>query len=253
MALMEFLEQNAVNTTTQMTAPSANTGTLAYLVDRNVNLGFTSVNYNTGTAIALGFTFSPAVTLSHVLIQNHNLKGFRLYYNSVTANSLSIVTQNSASTTYISFATVTGINSIDLQMDSTTVANNGEKAVGEIVFTERQLVFARNPSVDDWSPAILRKQIVHDMPDGGSKVYNIRDKYRTNLSWSFITQAFHDSLLAQYTAALPLYFVPFPTTTAWSGAAYEVVWTGPFDFKHGDNSKDQGFSGSMELRQTAGG
>ena len=52
-----------------------------------------------------------------------------------------------------------------------------------------------------------------------------------------------------------MYFVPFPTTTAgeWDGKAAECAWVGDFDFKHGENSKTQGFSGSINLRETAGG
>ena len=254
MGLMEFLDQNLVNTTTQMTVPASNTGTAAYLVNRNVGLGFTSVGYTTSTTLTIGFTFSPAVNVSHILLQNHNVRDGYFRYNSLAANTLATLALNSASTTYFSFATVTGINSIDFVMSLSTVADT-EKRLGEIVITTRRLQFDRNPSVDDWWPETARKQIVHEMPDGGAKVYNIRDKFRAKLRWSFITQAFHDSLLAVYDRALPQYFVPFPTTAAggWSGAAYEVVWLGTFNFKHGDNAKVSGFIGDVDLKQTAGG
>lgn len=252
MALMEFLKQNLVNTTTQMTVTTAQTGTIQYVFDRNINLGFTSVGFDSSSTLVLGFTFATPQTMSHILLQNHNLKDFRIYYNSVTANSLLVATTNSETSTYLAFSTVTGINSLDIQMNVAQAAST-EKRIGEVILTERRLVFERNPSVTDWKPNIRRKQIVHDMPDGGVKVYNIRDKFQAKLGWKFITSAFETSLLTVFGESLPLYFPPFPTTTGWDGAAYEVVWVGDFEFKHGDNSKSQGFEGGIDIRQTAGG
>ena len=252
MASMEFLDQNDLNTTTQMTAPSSNTGTVAYIFDRNVGLGFTSVGYTTSTTLSLGITFSTAQNLSHILLQNHNIRDGFFRYNSLSANTLGTLSLNSASTTYFSFATVTGINSVDFVMSAATTVDT-ERGIGEWFVGERRFVLTRNPSSVDWMPETSRKQIVHDMPDGGVRVFNIRDKFKARLKWSFIPEAFKDSLLAIYNRALPQYFLPFPTTTAWSGEAYEVYWVGPFDFKHGDNAKASGFGGSMELKQTAGG
>lgn len=251
MALMEFLTANAVNTTTQLTMQAANTGTAAYIFDRNINLGFTSVNYNSTTASVISITFSPAVVLSHLMIQNHNLKDFRVYWNSVTANSIIATTTNSATSTYVSFASTT-VTVVDIQMNN-TITGSSEKSFGELVLGERRLQFARNPSAQDWHPVIRRKQIVHEMPNGGVKVYNIRDNYQARLKWSFISDAFRNSLYTEYVNGNPLYFVPYPTTTGWAGEAYETAIIGDFDFTYGENSKTQGWNGDIMLRQTAGG
>src|SRR6185436_12297661 len=106
-----------------------------------------------------------------------------------------------------------------LQLDSTIVAGE-EKTVGELVVANRQLQFERNPSVRAWRPTVFRKQIEHQMPDGGTALFNIQDKYQAQLSWEFVTADFRDSLFDVFTAADPLYFVPFPTTTAWDGVAF---------------------------------
>ena len=251
MALMEFLTANLLNTTTLMTMQAANTGTAAYAFDRNISLGFTSVNYNSTTASVISITFPQATVISNVMLQNHNLRDFRIYYNSVTANSIIATTTNSATSTYTLFASVT-VNSIDIQMNN-TITGSSEKAFGEFVVAERRLQFVRNPSTENYIAAIKRKQIIHEMPDGGVKVYNIRDKFNANLKWQFITDAFRSSLLTEYNRALPIYFVPFPTTTGWSGDAYEVLVTGDFDFRYGENSKTQGWNGGLTIRQTAGG
>lgn len=249
---MEFLKQNLLFTTTQMTVPANNTGTMSYVFDRNVSLPFTSVGYNSTSTLVMGITFSPAVNITHVLLQNHNLKDFRIYYNSVTANSIAVETTNSFTYSYFSIPTATSVLSIDIQMNSAMTAGS-EKIIGELIISERRLQFERNPSVADWKPSLRRKQIIHEMPDGGVRVYNIRDKFQSKLKWNFITSTFHSNLNTVFTEANPLYFVPFPTTTAWPGEAYEVLWTGDFDFKHGDNAKAAGYTGNMEIRQTAGG
>lgn len=257
MAVMEFLRQNLLNTTTMVTTTANNgNGTFAYAFDRNLRLKYSTVGYSSDTVAAFSCTFTSATPVSHILIQNHNLRKFRVYYNSVTANSLAVVANNSASSTYISFATVT-VNSIELemelQMSSGAVQADVEKSFGEIVIGDRLLAFERNPSVDNWSPSIVRKQIIHEMPDGGVKVRQVKDKFNTRISLEYITTSFRDSLYSLYSSAMTMYFIPFPTTTGWDGRAYESAWIGDFDFNYAENSKTQGFNGSIDLRETAGG
>lgn len=250
MALMEFLKANKLNTTTMLVVPTANTGTQAYLFDRNIRLGFTSVNYDSTTSAVVSVVFAQPTVLSHILIQNHNLRQFRAYYNSVTANSLGIVTANSATSTYLSFASIT-VNSVDIQMDN-TIAGSVEKSIGELVMTERRLQFERNPSHGDWKPTLHRKKIRHEMPDGGVKLLIIRDKFRARMEWEFVTTSFRDSLLSVYEDALPVYFAAYPTTTSWDGRAYEVHWSNDFDFTFSSNAKDSGQGGTMLLEETPG-
>jgi hypothetical protein len=245
---MEFLGENLLNTTTQLKIDS-NTDLASYLFDRSVALGYTTNGYTGATTTVISVEFSSPVVLSHVLMQNHNLKGFRLFYNSVTANALvPAVTTNSETSSYFSFASVT-VSSVQLQMD-TTIAAGVERSVGELVLLERQLQFERNPTVKKWKPTVFRKQIEHEMPDGGTAVFNIRDKYRASLSWDYVTTSFRDALFGVFQTADPLYFVPFPTTTGWDGVAYEAAWVDDFDFKHTTNDKVQGFSGSILLKET---
>lgn len=257
MALMEILQQSLLNTTTQITTTANNgAGTFQYSFDRNIRLGYSTVGYSSSTVAGFSIVFSQTTPVSHILIQNHNLRQFRAYYNSVTANSLAVVAGNSATSTYLSFATVSVSNielEMELQMSSGAVQADIEKTFGEIIVANRQLVFARNPSVQDWTPSFKRKQLIHEMPDGGIKAYQIRDKFQTKLKWSFITETFRNDLYTIYSSAAAFYFVPFPTTSAWDGQAYEVLWPGDFDFKHGDNSKSQGFGGSVLFRETTGG
>lgn len=249
MALMEFLSANKLNTTGTIVAQSGNTGTVSYLFDRNTGLGFTTVGYESTSSAVLSIVFPSPTVLTNIMIQNHNLKQFRIYYDSTTANSLANFTTNSASSTYLSFASVT-VNSIDIQMDVATAINT-EKTIGEFILSERQVAFERNPSAQNFQNTTARTRVIHTMPDGGVTMYNIANKFRAKMKWEFITASFQNSLLTIYNSALPVYFVPFPTTTSWSGEAYEIIWTNDFEFSYSDNSKTQGFTGTIEIRQTS--
>lgn len=246
---MEFLGKNLLNTTSMVLIDSG-TSTVQYLFDKNRNIGYGTLGYDSTTATVLSVEFAQPTVLSNIILQTHNLKSFSIFYDSATANSLYSTTTNSATNNYIEFASVT-VSSIQLQMNEATAAV--ERSIGELVITEREIEFERNPSVDNFKPILFRQQVKHSMPDGGMSLYNIRDKYRSKLSWKFITSSFHSQLLSIYEGGDELYFVPWPTTTSWDGAAYSVVWIDDFDFRHSSNDKQQGYSGSIDLRETPSG
>lgn len=249
MALMEFLKQNKLNTTTMITVPANQTGTLAYLFDRNTGLGFTSVGYDSNTSLALTVTFPTPTVLSHVFLQHHNLAQYRVFYDGVTANSLAVVATNSETSTYHAFASTT-VSSVTIQMDRAKTAAT-ERQLGEFVVTERRLQFERNPSFKDYVPVVARKRIRHEMPDGGMAHFNIKNKFKAKLSWKFLSAVFAASLRTVYDEAAALYFLPFPTTTAWDGVAHEVLWDNDFDFADDENSRTQGKGGEIKLWETS--
>lgn len=248
MANMEFLTANLLNTTTQAKVDS-NTDTVEFLFDGNLKIGYSTEGYSSNTSTILSIEFDSPTIISHVLMQVHNLKDFRVFYDSVTANSLDVTSSNSATSSYISFSSVT-VSSIQIQMDQAMTADT-EKEINELVIAERQTQFERNPNIKNYKPIIDRTQVRHVMPDGGITLFNVRDKFKTKLKWEFITQSFHDTLKDIYDDGDALVFVPFPTTTAWDGNGYEVVWSKDFDFKHSTNDKQQGFGGNIILEQTA--
>lgn len=250
MAEMEFLKTNILDTTTMLTIDSG-TGTSQYLFNRNTKLGYSSVGYNSTTATTIIVTFNSTTPVSHILLQGHNLKQFELFYDTQTAgHTLASYTTNSETSTYISFSTVSAAN-IQLKMTD-TIQGSVEKNVGEFIITERQMVFTRNPNAALYNPFIDRKQIEHEMPDGGTILFNVKDKFKAKIGLRYISTSFYNSLLSIYEDADALYFVPFPTTTSWNGKAYHVVWRGGFDFKFVDNVKNY-YSGNILLKETASG
>ena len=252
MARMEFLKQNLYNTTTNIVVPSG-TDVADALFDRSTSKFWESVGA-TAASIVVSIKFTTPRVVSHLLLQGHNLKRFRVFYNSVTANTFPTnvnVTTNSDTSSYFNLGSTT-VSSIQVQMDSTTVAG-AEYRIGELIATERLCVFERNPAADDYSPVIMKKRVVHEMPDGGVKVYEISQKFRADMRWKFITTSFRDSLLSVFDLAEPFTFAPFPTATSWDGFAKQVVWDGDFDFSHDTNDKEQGFGGKVRIREVASG
>lgn len=245
---MEFLRSNQYETTTSIVVQS-NTNTAQFLFDRNTDLDYATLNYNSTTSAVISVVFGSPTILSHILLQSHNLRQFRIYYDSVTANSLANVSANSATSHYFAFASVT-VNSIDLQMDN-TIAGSVEKSVGEFVLTERLVQFSRNPSAKDFDPVTKMHRVIHNMPDGGKSALIIKPKFKAKLKWEFITDAFKSSLETVYNAVNAVYFVPYPTSTSWDGTAKECIWTNDFDFSYDENSKTQGQGGSIVIEETA--
>lgn len=252
MSVMKFLDRSLVNTTTMIIVGS-NTDLSQYIFDRDTETQYSSLGFADDlTSTIISIVLNSGSSVDRIFIQNHNLRQFRIFYNSTTASVFSpdaLVSSNSATAHYFSFATTT-VNSIQIQMDKTIVANQ-EKAVGEIYIGALKLDFERNPAADSFKPLIYRKQVEHEMPNGGISQYNVGDKNRYSLKFKFLTETFKDDLLDVYNESEAFYYLPFPTTTSWDGKAQEVVWSGGFDFTYSSNPKDAGFSGSINLKETA--
>ena len=249
MATQEILSKNLLNNTSQV-AVDSNTATTKKLFDRNTSLRYITSGYNSATVTNITISFTAATVISHVLLQNHNLATFSIFYDGTTTNQLFSTTANAISNTYIGFSSVT-VSSITLRA-TTTFPTSVEKYVGELVIAERRLVFERNPSFKGFTPELIPKQIVHNMPDGGVSVYWIRDKFQAKIGWQFITSGFKENLRDIFESHTAFYFLAKPTTTSWDGRAYECSWIGPFNFKPSTNEEQQGFGGDFLVRQTYG-
>ena len=253
MSNMEFLRDNLLNTTTQLKVDS-NTALTDFLFDRNINLLYETSGYTTNTSTIISIEFDDPTVVSNIVLLNHNFKQFRAFYNSVTANTFSIdinETKNSDSSSYFNFDSLT-VNSIQIQIDEATEADV-ERTIGQLISTEKLLSFENNPEAKKYKPNINITRVKHKMPDGGITMFNIKDKFSSQIGLRLISESERDNLFDIYEAADPLYFLPFPTTSAWDGKAYSVLWTSKFDFRHEANVKASGFTGKIILEERASG
>lgn len=249
---MLFLRPNELNTTTIVRVDAANTLTVAYAFDRDKATKWTTIGYQTTTSTIFSIEFSTATVIDTLYLQNHNLKQFRIFYNSTTANTFTpniSETTNSATSNYYSVGTTT-VSSLQIQIDR-AMTTDTERTIGEIYAGSLMLSFERDPSAANYKPVVDAQKIIHRMPNGGVTQFIIANKFKAQISWKFLTESFYNSLLNIYETGTTFGFVPFPTTTSWDGKAYECAWTNDFDFKHSDNNKDAGFGGSIQIEEVA--
>lgn len=249
MRTMEFLTKNLLNTTTMVTVASG-TGTVEYLFDRNISVSYTSESNTGNTSSVMTVTFDNPTVLSRIMLQNHNLKQFRIFRDGATASTFTPdinVSQNSE-TSSLFVVNSTTVSSISLQMDD--VINSQERQIGEFYVGDCSVALEYNPDATNYDPKLYRQKIKHTMPDGGTNLYIVANKFQANLSLKFISETIKTGLRNIFNDSDAFYFVPEGTTSGWAGEAHEVVWANDWDFTYAENSKTQGHEGKITLEET---
>lgn len=253
---MEFLSRNFYETTTAITVNS-NTSTAENLMDTNVRRQYISQLFaDDDTTTSITITFTQTQTVDRIAMLSHNVKTMNVFYDGVTANTFAITglttasqfTNNSTTNSYWKVTPV-ACSSITFDLKGTIVPDS-EKAVGYLMVSEQELDFARIPSAGDFTPNIKRKELNHELSDGGIRSHVVADKWDVSIKFKYIDEDFRDDLKAIYDAQENKIFVPFGTVTGWDGILFEAAWIGPFGFyKYSDNAAASGFSGSISLRE----
>lgn len=254
---MTFYRSNFVNTTTMLTVTTGST-TVANVFDRKYDTQYASSgDASDATTTTLGIVFTTSKNISAIVLENINVKGFRVYYNSNTANTFTLLngdttvsywSQNSCTSMMLMFATVS-VDSVCIDM-STTIIANSEKKVGEVWVLEKYHEFTYNPDSAGYDPSFYRKEYKHEMSDGGIVTYFIQDNYRAKVKRKYVDPSEYATLLAMYRLYDTLTFVPFPTGTSdWDETIYAVNWVGDFDFAYTTNVPDNGYSGTINIQE----
>lgn len=262
MGNMEFCLMNYLNTSTLASITSGTTS-VSKLYDRNNSLYWTSNGDNsdlTTTTIRIGFASSK--NISRIILEDINLKSFKIYYNSNTANLITLIgaltnasswASNSETSLYLKFATLS-VNQITIDMTATMIANQ-EKQIGEFWITDKYHVLEYQPDTSGFIPKFNRKQYAHEMSDGGSAVYIVQDNFKCSLKRDYVSSTEFTKFLGLYQLYDSFIFTPFPTGTAWVDEnlkIYAVNWTNDFDFtKFIHNEKGLGYTGQMQLEEIA--
>lgn len=258
--MMEFLEPNHVNTTTQID-PGGSTLTVGNLFFPDERRQFITDGFeDDNTTASVTISFNETVTVERIAIKETNLKGFTIFYDGSTANTFSLTStgattasdfsSNSETSMYLKCASV-GVTSVTLDLKSTQTANS-EKAIGFFALSEVALEFERNPSSKNYKPVVNWKQIEHKLSDGGVRVTKIQRKRSADIKFKHITETFRNDLFTIYKRQEPVMFVPFGTTTSWDEFIAEMAWTGEFDFfEYSDDAVSAGFEGKITLNETS--
>jgi len=265
MSEFSFFKTNFLNTTTLVTVDSG-TGSVYNLFDRNEADQYSSVGKGDDTAgHTIGIEFPSSRNLTGIVLQNINLKGFRLYYNSNSANTFtftsttetttSLWTQNSSTSLFLQFSTQ-ACTSVFIDA-TTTISANEEKKIGQIWLLEKRVELSRNPDARSYKAKLDRREFVHELSGGGWASYIIDEYFSADIRLNYWDKTETADLLDLYDDRGAFVFAPFPTGTAWYESwyedIYECIWQKDFEFKQpaASNFLDVGFRGTIRLRETA--
>lgn len=235
------------------------TSTIEYLFDRDKNTEWSKNVFSGGSSFDIILDFGTTTVVDGVMFRNSNFYDLAISAaNTTTVDTATSFTNisgasvaaNSEAFKYIGFSATT-LTAIRLTFTPQS-ATTSELNIGELIVANRLVECERNPTTQNYKNQLFRKQIRHEMPDGGTKLFNIKDKFRAKLTWAFITENFKDELFELFEGNEAYVFIPFPTTTGWDGDAFETVIVGPFDFNYGANTKSVGWNGSLSIEETPG-
>jgi len=256
---MEFLYRNYINTTTQI-AVNSNTGTSANLFNTDKFFQY----YTDGlasdlTSSSITISFDSTTLVSRIGILDTNAKEMRIFYNGSTANTFSLTTTGSTSTSYWTGNAESNlylrtspvyVTSVSIDIKTTQTADQ-EKHIALLVVSDLYTSLTQIPNASGYDPKIIPKQVVHTLSDGGTRIHNVRKKWDVSIKLDYISETQRDNLKDIYELTVPFVFCPFGTTTSWDGILFESVWTGAFDFfQYSDNAAVSGFSGGIKLKET---
>lgn len=255
---VEFLKQNYLDTTTSVVVDS-NTNATQYLIDRDPSFQYVSVGYSGVTNTTIRINFGVTQTVSRIALVGHNLKGFTIYYNGVTASTFGLTSTchtttsdfstNSDTSLYLSCNPV-DCTSVSIQC-KTTMVSGVEKAIGYMVVSDVLLSLSRIPSAKDYKPELTPHAVVHTLSDGGTRIQTVADKMSVSINYKWLTLSQRDSLKSLYDLHQEMIFCPFGTSTGWDSVCFPAVWAGPFDFyTYSDDALTAGFSGAIKLLET---
>jgi len=257
---MEFLSENYVNTTTQFLVNDG-TATVSNIFNPNFRFQFASANFaNDLTTVTMRINFDETMTIDRIAICEHNLKDFTLFYNGATANTFvltntgdTIASSYSSNSATAHFFRTTQIYATSVSIDmKKTITANQNKAIGYLAISKKRTDFNnRNPSAQGYQLKRNPMQIKHVMSNGGVRLQTLEDKYESNISFEYLTEAVKNELKEIYDNHEEIIFCPFGTTTGWDSVIFPCVWSGDFNFfNYSDNASDAGFSGSINLLET---
>lgn len=255
---MEFLSQNFLDTTTQISVGSG-TLTSGYIMTRDKTLQYVSDGFNNDALTAtITISFDTTQTVDRIAMLETNAKKVNIYYNGLTANAFALTgptttsqwTGNTMSDMYLQVGAPVFVTSVTFDIYSTQVANS-EKAVSYILLSQNEYTFPRLPAAGDYQPTIKPKELKHELSTGGVRTHVVDQKWNIKLKFKYYPDADVANLRAIYDEHLPKIFVPWGTATAWDGVLFESNWTGNFDFySFSDNATASGKSGSIQLEET---
>lgn len=198
------------------------------------------------TDVTITITFYEGTTavnraIDSILLINHNIKAFDLYYwNGSSFVLWQSFTGLASGTTFQTLSSQT-ISQVQLILHTTQVANQ-EKAIGELNLMALQLDFGQ----DLYTYKVAFRQRVKDLPMGDGSLqrgvirwsYNRIEKYEATWSLILATDALKTSLLAIKQAGIP--FMWYPESVTHPDEIWYCHWYDPRNYDYTSFVKSAG-------------
>lgn len=256
---MDFLKTNLINTTTQI-AVTNNTTVVSNIFNRDSFYQYYTDGLNNDlTTGSITITFAATTAVSRIALIDTNVKDFTIFYNGLTANAFTLVSQDTITSSFtgntnenlmLRFATIQ-CSSITIDLKKTMTANQ-EKVLGLLYFSDLIYTLGKIPNSSGYKPSLNPKQIVHALSDGGTRIHNVRSKFSLNIDLDYLSSTEVTSIRDVYDRQDGFQFTAFGTSTGWVNPVFfECVWTGPFSFyEYSGDAISSGFSGKINLKET---
>jgi len=252
-----FLQDTFINTYGNIfISMTANTSTFINLIDADRTTQWTSgAGWDANTSVVLNFTFTASKNVSRLAIRNHNIGGFRIFYDGVTANVFTPDINHASNTSddlYFEVATQ-AVSSVQIQID-TTYPLNAQRAIGEVYIGGERIVFSANPTYENYNPIQYRKGQELELSDGGMVSVYVDEKFRADITLPFVSPTVRDNFKTQWDRHEEFYFIPWAvdgitSASQWDGQMEKVIWAGDFDgYRLSSNTPANGYDLVISLR-----
>lgn len=247
--------KNYVNSDDLFTATHGS-GSIGNIYDRdNASQWITSSANNDSTTVQIDVTFYEGTTainrtIDTLILLNHNLKNFVLYYwDGSTFQTWLTVTAEASANSVKSLSSQT-ISKIRLEM-TLTQTTNAEKAIGELVLCALQLDLGVD--LDEYDVTYRQKIKPLQLGDGTMQqvlIYwapNRTEKYEAKIKMRMVPEALFNSLKAIKETGIP--FLWYPESLQRPSEIWYVHWTNTWRFRYTDKFKNAGYDLDFELKE----
>jgi hypothetical protein len=235
---------------------SSGAGAIGSIYDRDKTTQWKSSGANDDTTtVTIDVTFfegtiATSRTITRILVLNHNLKLFNLYYwDGAAWQLIQAYTAVAAAYTVCTFAAQTTAK-IRLEM-VTTQTPNQEKAVGSLIATDLWMNIGYD--FDTYDLQFREKVKVITLGDGSIRKFNIRgngnrvQKYEAHAAWSFLPVATMDALKAIKESNTP--FLWYPESVTSPDEIYYCHWVSVWKAKYTGGWKGANWNLDIDFKE----
>ena len=242
-----FLSSNYLRLSTAIITVSTGSSSKSKLYDRDKNTQWSSVGSNDTITESIEVDFGVSKQIDTLLLQNINLKNFKLQYwtGSAWADVTGVAETTWANNYYYKEFTAITTQKVKLLMYSTQTANQ-EKKVGEMWVMLKKYEIP-DPNTFKFKPENIEINGYYRLGDGTQESWYIKSKWSNKIPFEYLSQSVTDSLKSIYDEHSA--FTIYPEPIEKPSECYEVNWTSKWNAYYVDTIKGNGYNLDMNVEE----